>query len=172
MGGTTSKLGLPYPSLSDLPSGPVGIQNLATAIDALGVIGGKRLTSTSSAISTIETVVVDTQTLALPANSVFLIEYFLTVTASAAANDCDFKVRLTSVAGAILGEGTILGTYITPQPCCGFLRICYKTGTSSELDYFAGTAIHLGTGTGTITPIQPTSLIVTCLGPSTMVQDY
>lgn len=172
MGGTTPKLGLPYPSLSDLPSGPVGIQNLATAVDALGVIGGKRLTSTSSAISTIETTVVDTQTLALSANSVFLIEYFLTFTASAAGNDCDFKVRLTSVAGTIVGEGTILGVYVTPQPCCGLLRIVYKTGIASELDYFAGTAVHVGTGTGTITPIQPTSLIVTCLSPSSVIGDY
>ena len=171
MGGTTPKLGLPYPSLSDLPSGPVGIQNLATAIDALGVIGGKRLTSTSSAISTIETIVVDTQTLALPANSVFLIEYFLTFTASAAANDCDFKVRLTNVSGTILGEGTSYGVYVAPQPCIGFLRVVYKT-VAAELDYFCGTAIHLGTGTGTITPIQPTSLIVTNLGFSTIVQDY
>lgn len=171
MGGTTPKLGLPYPSLSDLPSGPVGIQNLATAIDALGVIGGKRLQSTSSAISTIETIVIDTQTLALPANSVFLIEYYLTFTASVAGNDCDMKVRLTNVSGTILGETSAYGVYVAPQPSWGYLRIVYKS-TNPELDYFCATAVHLGTGTGTITPIQPTSLIVTNWGPSTTVADY
>jgi hypothetical protein len=170
--GTTSKYGLPYPALSDIPSGPVAVQNLATAVDALGVIGGKRLTSAGSAISTIEAVVVDTQTLALPASSVFLIEYFLTFTASAIpTNDVDMKIRLTSVSGTILAETSAVAGYATPTPCHGFLRLVYKT-TTAELDYFCGTAIHIGAGAGTITPVQPCSIIVTNIGPSTIVGDY
>jgi len=32
--------------------------------------------------------------------------------------------------------------------------------------------VHLGAGTGTITPVMPTSLIVTNMGPSTIIGDF
>ncbi|MGH3546676.1 MAG: hypothetical protein ACRDQU_00820 [Pseudonocardiaceae bacterium] len=167
----TAKYGLPYPALSDAPNGPLGLQNLANAVDALGVIGGKRQTSTGAVISTIETTVVDTQTLALPANSVFALDFDLCFTASVAGNDLSMKIRLTSVSGTILGEAAAEGVYVTPEQNRGHLRVIYKT-TLAELDYFAGTVIHIGTGSGTVTPVPPTSLIVTNLGPNTVIGDY
>ncbi|MGH3795931.1 MAG: hypothetical protein ACRDSP_13700 [Pseudonocardiaceae bacterium] len=168
---TTPKYGLRYPALSDLPNGPLGIQNLANDVDALGVVGGKRQTSTGAVISTIETTVVDTQTLALPANCVFALDFNLYFTASVAGNDCSMKIRLTSVSGTILGETSTYGVYVTPEVNRGYLRVIYKT-TAAELDYFAGTIIHIGAGSGTITPVIPTSLIVTNLGPTSLVGDF
>lgn len=172
MPGATSKLGLPYPSLADAPNGPANIQSLANAIDALGVIGGKRQTSTGAVVSSIETTVVDTQTLALPASSVFFLDFNLYFTAAVAGNDVSMKIRLTSISGTILGETSALGVYVSPEISHGFLRVVYKTSTTAELDYFAGTIVHLGTGTSTVTAVTPTSLIVTNVGPSTLVGDY
>lgn len=171
MGGVTSRYGLPYPALSDVPNGPLGIQSLATAIDALGVIGGKRQVSTGAVISTIEATVVDTQTLALAANSVFSLDFDLCFTASAAGNDLSMKIRLTSVSGTILGEAAAEGVYATPEQNHGHLRVIYQT-TIAELDYFCGTIIRIGTGTGTVTAVPPTSLVVTCIGPSTILGQF
>lgn len=168
---TTSKYGLPYPALSASPNVPADIQSLATAVDALGVIGGKRQTSAGAAVATIETIVIDTQTLALTANSVFQLDFNLYFVASAAGNDVSMKIRLTSVSGTILGECAAIGTYITPEQNRGTLRVIYKT-TAAELDYFAGSIVRIGSGTGTLTAVSPTSLIVTALGPSTIIGDY
>ncbi|MGH7745145.1 MAG: hypothetical protein ACREQ5_10145, partial [Candidatus Dormibacteria bacterium] len=63
------------------------------------------------------------------------------------------------------------GVYVTPEVNRGYLRVIYKT-TAAELDYFAGTIIHIGAGSGTITPVIPTSLIVTNLGPTSLVGDF
>jgi hypothetical protein len=169
--GNTSKFGLPYPNLSDAPSGPIGVKNLATALDALGVIGGKRRTAAGSATSTIEAIVVDTQTLAMPANYVFALDFYLGFTVSIAATDVSLKLRLTSVSGTIVDQTVAIGTYVSPAINHGFLRSIYKTTSTAELNYFAGTIIRQA-GTGTITPVVPTSLIVTNLGPSTVVGDF
>jgi hypothetical protein len=169
--GNTSKYGLPYPQLSDLPSGPVAVQNLAQALDALGVIGGKRRAAVGSGLTTIEATTVDTQTLAMTANTVFQIDYYLAFTASVAGTDVDMKIRQTSISGTIIGEIVALGVYASPTINYGFLRAIYKT-TTAELDYFMGTMVRTGTGTGTVTPVLPTSIIVTNLGPSTIVGDY
>lgn len=166
----TSKLGLPYPALADLPSGPLAVGNLATAIDGLGILGGKRRTGTSSNIVTIETIVVDTQTLSLAANSVFLIDFFMSFTVSVAATDVDLKVRLTSVSGTILGESIATGPYVSPTQQRGHIQLLYKT-TSAELDYFAGTAVRQG-GTGNINAVVPTSITVYNLGPSSIIGDF
>lgn len=168
---TTPKYGLPYPALSDAPNGPLGIQNLANGVDALGVLGGKYRTTTSANIVSIESVVVDTQTLSLPANSVFRIEFYLCFTNSVAGTDCDMKIRQTSVSGTILGETVALGVYTSPEPNHGYLSVIYQT-TATELDYFAGTVIRQGTGTGNINAIVPTSIIVTNLGPSAIIGQY
>lgn len=169
--GNTSKFGLPFPNLGDIPSGPAGVQSLAQSIDALGVIGGKRRVAPGSATSTIEATVIDTQTLALVGTSVFKLEYFLAFTASVAGNDATMRIRTTSVAGTIIGETVALGVYVTPNISYGYLQVIYKT-TAPELQYFAGTIVHLGAGTGTITPVMPTSLIVTNMGPSTIIGDF
>jgi hypothetical protein len=169
--GNTSKFGLPYPNLSDIPSGPAAVQALAQAVDALHVIGGKRRVATGSATSTIEATVIDTQTLALVGTSVFRLEYFLAFTASVAGNDATMRIRTTSVAGTIIGETAALGVYAAPTINYGYMQVLYKT-TVAELQYFAGTIVHLGTGTGTITPVMPTSLVVTNLGPSTIIGDF
>jgi hypothetical protein len=169
--GNTSKFGLPYPNLSDIPSGPAAVQALAQAIDGLHVIGGKRRVAPGSATSTIEATVIDTQTLALAATSVFRLEYFLAFTASVAGNDATMRIRTTSVAGTIIGENAALGVYVAPNINYGYMQVLYKT-TAAELQYFAGTIVHLGTGTGTITPVMPTSLVVTNLGPSTLIGDF
>jgi hypothetical protein len=169
--GNTSKYGLPFPNLADIPSGPVGVENLARAVDALGVIGGKRRVAPGSATSTIEATVIDTQTLALVGTSVFQLDYFLGFTVSVAATDVSMKLRLTSVSGTIVDQMVAIGTYVSPAINYGFLRTIYKT-TAAELQYFAGTIIRTGAGTGTITPVMPTSLIVTNLGPSTIVGDF
>jgi hypothetical protein len=169
--GNTSKYGLPYPNLSDVPSGPAAVQTLAQSIDALGVIGGKRRVAVGSASSTIEATVIDTQTLALTGTSVFQIDYFLGFVVSVAGTDVSMKIRLTSVSGTIVDQTVALGVYVTPTINYGFLRTIYKT-TAAELQYFAGTLVRTGTGTGTITPVMPTSLIVTNLGPSTIVGDF
>jgi hypothetical protein len=168
--GNTSKYGLPYPNLSDQPSGPVAVQNLAQSMDALGVIGGKRRVATGSATSTIEATVIDTQTLAMTATSVFKLEYFLGFTVSIAATDVTMRIRLTSVSGTIVAEDVAIGTYVSPAINRGYIQTIYKT-TAAELQYFAGTIIRAG-GTGTITPVMPTSLLVTNLGPSTIVGDF
>jgi hypothetical protein len=151
----------------------VGIQNLANAIDALFVIGGKRQTSTGAVISTIEATVVDTQTLSLAANSVFSLDFHLTFTTPVAGNDLSMKIRLTSISGTILGETAAEGVYASTstEQNQGHLRVIYKT-TAAELDYFAGTIIRIGTGTSTVTAVPPTSLIVTNLGPSTLIGDF
>jgi hypothetical protein len=167
---TTSKYGLPYPSLSDPPNGPLHIGNLAGAIDALGIIGGKRQTSAGAVISTIETTVIDTQTLALPANSVFLIEFTLSFTTTVAATDINMRIRLTSVSGTtVAGPITYTGPYTT-QGNPGRLAVLYKT-TIAELDYFAGTIVRQA-GTGNVSAVPPTSLLVYNLGPSTIIGDY
>ena len=169
--GTTSKYGLPYPNMGDAPNGPLGFQNLATALDALGPIGGKRRAATGSGLTTIEAVVVDTQTLAMPANYVFAIDFSLAFTSSVASTDVSMKIRLTSVSGTIVDQCVALGVYVAPTINYAFMRSVYKT-TSAELDYFCGTMVRTGTGTGTVTPVLPTSLIVTALGPSTIIGDY
>lgn len=167
---TTSKLGLPYPALSDIPSGPLAVGNLATAIDGLGILGGKRRTGISSNIVSIETIVCDTQTLSLAANSVFLIDFYMAFTVSVAATDVDMKIRLTSVSGTIIGETVAYGVYVSPAPQHGHISVLYKT-TAAELDYFAGTAIRQA-GTGNVNAIVPTSITVTNLGSSTIVGDF
>jgi hypothetical protein len=166
----TSKFGLPYPALSDIPSGPLAVQNLAQGVDALGILGGKRRTGISSNIVSIETIVVDTQTLALPASSVFLIEFFMAFTVSVAATDVDMKIRMTSVSGTIIGEDIAFGVYVTPAQNHGHISVLYKT-TTAEVDYFAGTAIRQA-GTGNINALVPTSITVTNLGPSTIIGDF
>ena len=171
MPSSTPKYGLPFPVLGDPPNGPVGIQNLATAADALGILGGKMLVTPSAAISTIETIVVDTQTLSLPANSVFQLDFHVTFTASVAGNDITMNVRLTSVSGTIIGSGTAEGVYVSPQPNYGHISMLYKT-TVTELDYFCASVVRVGAGTGTVSVIAPTSLVVTCLGPSTIIGNY
>jgi hypothetical protein len=165
----TAKLGLPYPALSDIPSGPLAVQNLANAVDALGILGGKRRVSTSSNITTIESIVIDTQTLSLAANSVFQIDYHLCFNSSVASSDAVMQIRLTSVTGTSLGQSVALGVYAS-VPNYGFLRVLYKT-TAAELDYFCGTLIRQ-IGTGNLTAIVPTSLVVTNLGPSAAVGDF
>ncbi len=167
---TTSKFGLRYPALADLPSGPLAVGNLAQDVDALGILGGKRRTGISSNIVTIETIVVDTQTLSLAANSVFQIDFHLGVTVSVAATDLTMRVRLTSVAGTIIGETELSCPYVSPQPHSKHLSLLYKT-TTSELDYFAGTVVRIG-GTGNINAIVPTSITVTNLGPSSIIGDF
>jgi hypothetical protein len=166
---TTAKLGLPYPSLSDTPNGPLAIQNLANAVDALDVLGGKRRVSTSSAITTIESIVVDTQTLSLAANSSYQIDFYVCFNTSVAASDILMKIRLTSVSGTILGQTAALGVYST-VPNYGFLSVQYKT-TAAELDYFCGTVVRQ-IGTGNITAIVPTSIIVKNQGPASLVGDF
>lgn len=166
----TPKYGLPIPATGDLPSGPIAVGALATAIDSLGIVGGKRTTAPGSGVVSIETTVVDTATLLLPANSVFTIEFYLCFTVAVATN-VDMKIRMTSVSGPILAETCAIGTYVAPEPNYGFIRLVYRT-VSSELDYFAGTIIVQGTGIGPVTAIPPTSLLVTCLGPSNTVGDY
>jgi hypothetical protein len=166
----TPKLGLPYPALADLPSGPLAVGNLAQAIDGLGILGGKRRTGPSSNIVTIETIVVDTQTLSMAANSVFLIDFFACFTVSVAATDVDMKIRLTSVSGTILAEDIAFGVYVSPGINHGHLSVLYKT-TTSELDYFAGTMIRQA-GTGNINAAIATSITVTNLGPSTIIGDF
>lgn len=167
---TTAKFGLRYPALADLPSGPVAVGNLAADVDSLGILGGKRRTGPSSNIVTIETIVVDTQTLSLAANSVFQIDFHLGCTVSVAATDLTMRVRLTSVAGTIIGETELSCPYVSPQPHSKHLTVLYKT-TASELDYFAGTVVRIG-GTGNINAIVPTSITVTNLGPSTIIGDF
>lgn len=167
---TTPKLGLPYPALSDIPSGPLAVQNLADGVDALGVIGGKRRTGVSSNITTIESVVVDTQTLSLAASSVFQIEFYLTFTVSVAATDANMKIRLTSVAGTILAENVAFGVYVSPALNHGHTTLLYKT-TAAELVYVCGTIVRQ-TGTGNIVATVPTSLVVTRLGPSSLIGDF
>jgi hypothetical protein len=166
----TPKLGLPYPSLSDLPNGPLGLQNLAQGVDALGILGGKRRVNASSNIVSIESIVVDTQTLALAANSVFLIEFYACFTVSVAATDVDMKIRLTSVSGTILAENIAFGVYVSPAINHGHLSMLYKT-TVAEVDYFAGSMVRQA-GTGNIQAVVPTSISVTNLGPSTIIGDF
>jgi hypothetical protein len=167
----TPKYGLPIPATGDLPSGPIAVGALATAIDSLGIVGGKRTTAAGASIVSIEQTVCDTQTLLLPANSVFLIEFYLCFTVAVVTN-VDMKIRMTSVSGPILAETCAIGTYVAPEPNFGFLRLVYKTTSNSELDYFAGTAIIQGTGIGPVTPIVPTSVLVFNCGPSTIIGDY
>jgi len=169
VGTTTPKFGLPYPVLGDSPNGPAAIGALALAVDATGVLGGKRRTTASSAINTIESIVVDTQTLSLLANSVYLIEYNLTFAASVAASDGLMRVRLTSVSGTVLGSAIALGVYAT-QNNSGYMAILYKT-TAAELDYFCGTLIRQ-VGTGNLTAQVPTSLVVSYVGPNTLIGDF
>lgn len=170
MPASTPRLGLPYPVTGDAPDGPTQLKALATAIDNLGVLGGKRRTAASANITTIESTVVDTQTLALAANSVFQIEFHLAATVSVAATDLDMKIRLTSVSGTIVGEGQLSCPYISPQPHNKSLVVIYKT-TTAELDYFAGTIVRIG-GTGNIVAVVPTSIIVTNIGPSANIGDF
>lgn len=167
----TPKLGLPIPSTGDLPSGPLAVGQLATALDALGVMGGKRRTAASANIVSIESVCVDSQTLAMSANYVFQIEFNLSFTVSVAATDLDMKVRLTSVAGTIVGETEASGPYVSPQVHSKNLIIIYKTGSVAELNYFCGTAVRIG-GTGNIQAVVPTSLVVNCIGPNTILGDF
>jgi len=148
----------------------LAVGNLAQDVDALGILGGKRRTGISSNIVTIETIVVDTQTLSLAANSVFQIDFHLGVTVSVAATDLTMRVRLTSVAGTIIGETELSCPYVSPQPHSKHLSLLYKT-TTSELDYFAGTVVRIG-GTGNINAIVPTSITVTNLGPSSIIGDF
>jgi hypothetical protein len=166
----TSKFALPYPALSDAPNGPLAIQNLANGVDALGILGGKRRTGISSAVNTIESIVVDTQTLSLAANSVFLIDFYCAFTVTVAATDVTMRVRLTSVSGTIVGEAAAFGVYVSPQPNHGHVSLLYKT-TAAELDYFAGSIVRIA-GTGNANAIVPTSLTVTNLGGSTIIGDF
>lgn len=167
---TTPKLGLRYPALSDSPNGPVAIGNLASDVDALGVIGGKRRVNDSSNITTIESIVVDSQTISLAANSVFEIEYFLSFTASVAASDAVMRIRLTSVSGTILGEAIALGVYVAPSFNQQSLRAIYKT-TAAELQYFCGTIVRQ-VGTGNLVAKPATNLTITCIGPSSILGDF
>lgn len=171
MSGATSKFGLPYPTLADAPNVPSSIQSLAQGVDALGAIGGKRQTSAGAVISTVESIVVDTQTLAMPAANVYTLDFFLTFTVSVAGTDLSMKIRMTNVSGTILGECATYGVYVSPEQNRGFLRAVYKTTTNAELNYFAGTIVRIA-GTGTATPVAQTSLIVTNLGPSTIIGDF
>jgi hypothetical protein len=166
---TTPRLGLPYPALSDIPSGPVAVGNLANSLDALGVLGGKYRVTNSGVINTVESVVIDSQTLALTASSIFLIQMFVSFTTTVAGSDVDAKIRMTSVSGTLLAERSILGVYATPEPNSGSLSVIYQTGVTAELDYFCGTIIRTGTGTGTVTVIPPTYLLVSNLGPAALV---
>lgn len=167
---TTPKLGLPYPALGDIPSGPLAVGNLATAVDGLGILGGKRRTSASSNIVSIEAIVVDTQTLSLPASSVFQIDFHLGFTVSVAATDVTMKIRLTSVSGTILADGIATGPYVSPSVHHGHISMLYKT-TVAELQYFCGTAIRQA-GTGNVNATVPTSITVTNLGPSAIIGDF
>ena len=165
----TAKYGLPYPALSDSPNGPVAFANLANAIDGLGVIGGKRRTGDSSSITTIESIVIDTQTLALAANSVFEIAYFVNIINSTSGTDVEMRIRQTSVSGTVLGDCVLpRSDQINWNP--GYVCAIYKT-TSAELQYFCGTLVRT-VGTGTIIAKVPTSLIVTNLGPSSIIGDF
>lgn len=169
MPATTPKFGLPYPVLGDAPNGPAQIGALALAVDATGVLGGKRRTTASSNITTIESIIVDTQTLSLLANSTYQIDYNVTFACSVAASDALLRVRLTSVSGTILGSAVALGVYAT-QNNPGYMSIIYKT-TVAELNYFCGTLVRQS-GTGNLTAQVPTSLIVSYAGPNTLVGDF
>jgi hypothetical protein len=138
-------------------------------VDALGALGGKQRTGASSNITTIESIVVDTQTLALLANSIYQLDFDLAFTASVAASDVLMRIRLTSVSGTILGSGVALGVYSTVNNL-GHLTVTRKT-TTAELDYFCGTVVRQ-VGTGNIAAVVPTSLIVTYLGPSSLIGDF
>ena len=134
------------------------------------MIGGKRQTSVGAAVNTIETIVIDTQTIAMPASSVFLIEFDLSFTTTVAATDINMRIRLTSVSGTVIAGPIVYPGPYTTQGNSGRLAVIYKT-TAAELDYFAGTIVRQA-GTGNATAIAPTSLIVTNIGPSSVVADY
>jgi hypothetical protein len=148
----------------------LAVGNLAADVDALGILGGKRRTGISSNIVTIETIVVDTQTLSLAANSVFQVDFHLGATVSVAATDLTMRIRLTSVSGTIIGETELSCPYVSPQPHSKHLTVLYKT-TTAELDYFAGCVVRIG-GTGNINAVVPTSITVTNLGPASIIGDF
>lgn len=163
----TAKYGLRYPSLGDPPNGPLAFQNLATDVDALGDLGGKRRTADSATITTTETVVIDTPVFALAASSVFLIEFYSRLDTLVGGVDARMRIRDTGLGGTIRGEVGVGNILYTNH---GILRVLYKT-TTAELKAFAGTLIREA-GTGTITAKVPTHLIVSRRGPSTLMGDF
>lgn len=167
---TTPKLGLPYPDTSALPNIPAHIQALAEGVDAYGVLGGKRRTSPSANITTVESTVVDTQNLAFPADSSFLIDFTAYFTTSVAATDANMTIRLTSVSGTIIAGPICMPGPYTTQGNYGRVAALYKT-TAAELNYFCGTMIRQA-GTGNIVAVAPTHLIVYRLGPASLIGDY
>jgi hypothetical protein len=80
------------------------------------------------------------------------------------------RIRLTSVSGTVVAGPIVYPGPYTTQGNSGRLAVVYKT-TTAELNYFAGTIVRQA-GTGNITAVTPTSLIVTNLGPNTLLGDY
>lgn len=166
---TTPNLGLPYPPLSNTPNVPADIQNLATTMDGLCVVGGKHCLNPGVSVATTETIVVDTPTLSLAASSVFTIEFYCTFNVTVVGSDILMGIRQTSVTGTLLAQSAALGVYLTNN--YGIIRMTYTT-TAAELDYFAGTIVRTGTGTGNASTIPPTHLVVTRHGPSSLIGNY
>lgn len=166
---STAKLGLRYPALGDAPNGPLALQQLAEDVDALGVLGGKRRTADSAAITTTEVVVVDTPVFALAAASVFLVEFYARCDTSAASTDVRMRIRDTGLGGVIRGE-TVAFRSVAVYPDYGTITAIYKT-TIAELKAFAGTVVREA-GTGTITVKVPTHILVWRLGPSSLIGDF
>lgn len=169
MGGTTARYGFRYPALSDLPNVPLDIQNLATDVDAIGVIGGKTALNPSAQFTTVETIVVNTPTLNYAASSLFMLEFYMTFNVTVTGSDVVMKIRQTNTSGTIIGQVNALGVYLNNN--YGVLRVPYVT-TTAQLGYFVGTAVSTGVGTGLINAVAPTFLTVTLLGPSSMIGNY
>lgn len=166
---TTTRLALPYPVVGDPPTVEAHIQALAEATDALGPLGGKRRTADSAAITTTETIVVDTPSLSLAASSVFTLRFFVRADTSVVGTDVYLRIRDTNTSGTIRGEGLGFRSVVV-GPDLAVLEAIYRT-TTAESKVFVGTLVRT-VGTGNIVAKVPTHLIVTREGPTTLIGDF
>lgn len=185
MGTTTPNFALYKPATSDvvnvvtdinnnMDSVDTALQNLTTgsATGYVKLLGGKvRTAGNTAALSTTETIVCDSGTIALPASSLIEVrcnvDYF---TGGAAGEDWDFSIRETNLAGTRVRE-VIDKVNPGSLPLNWQFSYFFKT-TSAVSKFYVLTIVRVGGTTATMTVQNGTSVRVYSHGPSSLQADF
>lgn len=146
----------------------VGRYNTSLA-NVVGLVGGRKRTADTAAISTTETEFVSSGSINLLASSVYLISMDVTFFCSVSNDDFILRIRDTNTAGSIRYQ-TVTYKGLLSTPFNQHVSFIYRTTTAETGRSFIG-SVQRNTGTGSITVQGNTYLTVTYLGPTAAITD-
>lgn len=128
--------------------------------------GQLRTTNAAATSGTTELLVLDTGAVSLPANSCFKVDVFLVWDSSAAGDDYDVRIRETNISGTVRQE-TITPRTDNLVPYRYSTSVIHTTTTADTKTFVA--TIQRINGSGTATVKATSYILVTYLGPSSLI---